>query len=297
MIPSQLAAAFQRLTAVVVDGCSSKEGYTREEGLSSESDILCLSLEKVETILDLTVELLNEDDKGLEVFKKVMDDLGTAQQELFKLFENEKNYRDTAWDTVGPLSTMRKILARVHVIKQTSFSSEGYALMDSMLVAIFALLTVTQWDVSTQRATAIAFTIVLSTLFTYLSLLVRSLENPFNFPPNFCLQHVQSRRSRMTIVEGFWYGKPIDMSPLQVFVSQLNENLRIARARSVATQHNEITDEDGRSGAVVTMSNPPVERIVYVPTDKYLDHKIEVCETDYSIREWGTSLLKGKGVF
>jgi hypothetical protein len=60
-----------------------------------------------------------------------MDDLGTAQQELFKLFENEKNYRDTAWDTVGPLSTMRKILARVHVIKQTSFSSSVHVLFFS----------------------------------------------------------------------------------------------------------------------------------------------------------------------
>jgi hypothetical protein len=96
-----------------------------------------------------------------------------------------KKVLDTAWELAGPVADVRRALVRMRRIKGARFTVDGYSLMEGILLAVFVLLTLSNWPIEILYGTAMATTIVISGLFAYMALLVRSVEDPFKYPSDY----------------------------------------------------------------------------------------------------------------
>ena len=115
------------------------------------------------------------------------------------------------------LEAVRSVMARACVIKSTSYILEAYTLMDLMVLWIFGILTSTDWPVQGVAPVAAGFTVAIPFLFTYLEWFVRSLENPFEYPPGHLQEsYAHKERAPLTLVQGHRFGGSIDMSPVTV---------------------------------------------------------------------------------
>ena len=221
-LPCQLAASMQSLKTAVSLGCKlsateNKDSSIRSQAIKSmtrktdiennvngakggnsivmtrfafdsfdlESLTRWCCLFHVQSILEHLLRVLDVGESEVEsksVFDEAMRAIQEAELGICEIFKTEKGYSDGAWDAVGPLLEVRQALGRIYVIKQTSFTLDGYSLSDGMLLAILVLLALSKWPEDTYMGTALSTTVILSGLFIYLALLIRSLEDPFKYP-------------------------------------------------------------------------------------------------------------------
>ena len=184
------------LAAVALQGIASAAAMGVRDESRLEEGSASLAKDTVDKLLNVTFAVLDQKDK---ISMKSRDDLSYMKQAealddaSFKIFEIF-SYKDTskdparlkitdaAWDSFGMVGNLRRLLGRARVIKQTSFTLDGYTLMDAVLLAVCVLLTLAEWSRETQFASALCSTAVISGLFFYMALLIRSLENPFKYP-------------------------------------------------------------------------------------------------------------------
>ena len=75
-------------------------------------------------------------------------------------------------------NTLRRLFTRVTVIKRTNFLSTGYALLEVMAVAIFALLLIAKFDSLFACSIVVAF---ITQIFVYMIRLIRDIDQPFEY--------------------------------------------------------------------------------------------------------------------
>jgi len=135
-----------------------------------------------------------------------------------------------------------RLIGRLHVIRNTSFLLPGYALMDAVSAATLVLLQIT---IYTNINTAIASVAIYSFLFIYLNLLIRDLDDPFDYPPGFnraCYERGTDPHPPTRYLLQF--GSSINFSPLTMeFGGKLKELLGKADHDSNASAIGLVTKE------------------------------------------------------
>ena len=121
------------------------------------------------------------------------------------------------------LANIRAKMARLHVIRGTSFFLPAYTLSDGIVSIVLGLLVTSKVGQATGYVNAFVF----SCLFIYLGLLVRDIDNPFGYPQAHNERNLRKRKSipmpfRAAIIDG----SSIDFSILFVsFGLRLQEAL------------------------------------------------------------------------
>ncbi len=179
LAPKQVEKELQAVRA----NCADVVADIDAQDLESQARAVCLY--HVQSVLEHSLKVLQVGDSEQEaerVYVEALKGIQAAEQGIFRVFKSGKGYLDGAWDAVGPLVEVRQAVSRVYVIKQTSFTLDGYSLCDGMLLAILVLLTLSDWPEDTRNGTALGTTVILSGLFIYMALLIRSLEDPYKYP-------------------------------------------------------------------------------------------------------------------
>jgi hypothetical protein len=185
-IPCTIAIALQGLEAVVRSG-GVVEDIWKPDGKAQER-----AHEQVQLLFRAAANALDVQDhrgeKGKREYQSAIESFDAASLELYSTFSKPKdNTRrklcDTAWEAAGLVADVRRAIVRMHRIKKARFILDAYSLMEGILLAVFVLLTLSNWPIEILYGTAMATTIVISGLFTYMDLLIHSMEHPFKYPP------------------------------------------------------------------------------------------------------------------
>jgi len=107
-------------------------------------------------------------------------------------------------------------LARINVIRNTTFIPPGYTLMDLITFASLFMLQTCKFAAGPHMA--LLNVGIYSTFFLYLNLLLRDLDNPFDYPPGFNRQCYESGRlpDDPPLKEVFRHGSSIPFGLLSV---------------------------------------------------------------------------------
>jgi hypothetical protein len=208
-MPSALQSAFWSLTSELEKSRDCiDEGSKRvfmQKGLQCIADMLMSVIKTLDC----------KDENPDATFEKATSQ--TMREAEVALFCAFAEFKVKPKQIAKPIDIIRKALGRIHVIQSTSYIPACYSLMDSMVLIVFTLMTTTNWPRETALNSAIAFTVIISFLFSFLWLMVRSLEDPFEYPAGYnlkCFQ--QSEKIQMRLMEEFNSIGSIDMSGLTV---------------------------------------------------------------------------------
>jgi hypothetical protein len=80
----------------------------------------------------------------------------------------------------GEQHSLRKIFARVNVIRKTNFLSTGYALLQVLTVVIIALLMISKFDNAVVATIIVCF---ITQIFVYMLRLIHDVDQPFEYSP------------------------------------------------------------------------------------------------------------------
>lgn len=101
-------------------------------------------------------------------------------------------------DCQGELARLRLLIQRIHVNRSTTFLGPAYAMLEIFLVAAVVALLLIQAELFSEVLVVSCF---LFTSFTYLLLLIRDLDNPFQYDGTSCvdadLEPLSSTRTRL----------------------------------------------------------------------------------------------------
>jgi hypothetical protein len=173
---------------------------------------------------------------------EAMNDAGSASFGFFTAYVSKstepgrktRKICDASWEIMGAVSDLRRALMRARQIKQESFILDGYTLMDCIVLVVYILLTLADWSRETYYGTAMSATIIISGLFTYMALLIRSLENPYKYPSRFCTSSAlesadpsgKLRRQTMddfTLYDALDCGNSVDPFPLTSLAARFRQ--------------------------------------------------------------------------
>lgn len=76
------------------------------------------------------------------------------------------------------LHNIRKMITRIDVIARTSFIQSGYALMDTIVALVLALLMISKFDSAISQGIVCAF---VSLIYIYMVRLIRDIDDPFEY--------------------------------------------------------------------------------------------------------------------
>lgn len=82
---------------------------------------------------------------------------------------------------MADIQNVRKILLRVNVISRTNFITAGYSLLELFLTLIMTLLMITMFKGVTSEIIIVFF---VSLIYTYMYLLIKDLDDPFEYDHN-----------------------------------------------------------------------------------------------------------------
>ena len=221
-MPSELQGAFWSLSAEVEKLILSRpKDATNKNGEVDSWIVVKKLLACVIAVLDSKEKskMIDYDNRiggldSMKDFEQVSSALRESEVTLFCFF---KDLGAKPKKLSKPLEIIRKIIGRMQVIQDTSYIPACYSLMDIMVLAVFVLMTITDWPMETSFETAIAYTTIITFLFSFLWLMVRSLEDPFEYPHFYntrCFN--DSRTHEMSLSEEFHAAGSIDMTGLTV---------------------------------------------------------------------------------
>ena len=166
--------------------------YKESEKMPAE---LACAIETLDDIITLAYEVkLNFDIKDLRTR------LNSVTESMIQYFER-KHGEDVVFSKISSITgiaqvmetanvggiisrmsveqhNLRKLFTRVTVIKRTNFLSTGYALLEVMVVAIFALLLIAKFDSLFVCTIIVGF---ISQIFVYMIRLIRDVDQPFEY--------------------------------------------------------------------------------------------------------------------
>lgn len=83
--------------------------------------------------------------------------------------------------TINELSGLRRAIARLDVISKTSFLQSGYALLETVVVAVIALQLLARYKSPIAEYTLITF---VTLIFIYMLRLIKDIDDPFEYAPD-----------------------------------------------------------------------------------------------------------------
>jgi hypothetical protein len=104
----------------------------------------------------------------------VLDRIG-ATTELAQEIERLGHW--TSGRVLAELSGLRRTVTRIHVIQSTTFLQPGYALLDTLVTAIVAMLLLARW-----RSPVVEYTLTtaITLVYVYMVRLIRDVDAPFD---------------------------------------------------------------------------------------------------------------------
>ena len=129
-----------------------------------------------------------------------LEDLEQHLDELHPLIAEmkRKGEASAAKDSLTELAHLRQWISRMHINRSTSFLGPAYALLEIFLVGAVVALLLIKADLFSEVLVVSCF---LFTSFTYLLLLIRDLDNPFQYDGSSCvdadLGPLSASRSRL----------------------------------------------------------------------------------------------------
>jgi hypothetical protein len=129
-----------------------------------------------------------------------LEDLEQHLDELHPLIAEmkRKGEASAAKDSLTELAHLRQWISRMHINRSTSFLGPAYAMLEIFLVGAVVALLLIKADLFSEVLVVSCF---LFTSFTYLLLLIRDLDNPFQYDGSSCvdadLGPLSASRSRL----------------------------------------------------------------------------------------------------
>ena len=81
----------------------------------------------------------------------------------------------------GELHNLRRLVTRIDVISRTSFLASGYALLETLVVAVIGLVLAARYKSSVTTYTLVTF---VSMIFVCMPRLIRVVDDPFEYSSN-----------------------------------------------------------------------------------------------------------------
>ena len=237
-LPCQVAVALKGLEAVTQGGCAEGQASESREAYHAMESLLKVGLEVFE--MQESSESTNENSENK--YKKELLKINDSIHSICKSFSNLKSKDlkrkifEAGWEAMSIVSDIRRALLRTRQLKEENFTLDGYTLNDTIVLAVCILLTLTDWPKETYSGTAMGASIVISGLFIYMALLIRSLENPFKYPPDHLSEALTGNAKGsddFTACQALDCGNPVDLS---VFTSLVKELFELCECRNQATQ-------------------------------------------------------------
>ena len=217
-LSSDLECAFRELFVLIEVALFERSSVQKSKQDAFDSSGLYAD---VETIL-LSVLLVIE--QRHLVFRNILKAVTEAEVNIYQIFQKDLNAKCKKLGK--PFDNIRKAIGRLYVIQNTNYIAACYSLMDAMVLIVLTLMATTNWPRQSAAGTAMAFTIIITFLFSYLWLFIRWLEDPFEYPHCYNLKcYAASKRVQMSMWEEILYGGSIDMSNLFVDFGQKLRNL------------------------------------------------------------------------
>jgi hypothetical protein len=130
---------------------------------------------------------------SLELLEQRLDALNLAFADL-----KQNGEGSAANDCQAELARLRLLISRMHINRSTTFLGPAYAMLEIFLVAAVAALLLIKAELFDEVLVVSCF---LFTSFTYLLLLIRDLDNPFQYDGSSCvdadLSPLSSCRARL----------------------------------------------------------------------------------------------------
>jgi len=123
-----------------------------------------------------------------------LEDLEQHLDELHPLIAEmkRKGEASAAKDSLTELAHLRQWISRMHINRSTSFLGPAYAMLEIFLVGAVVALLLIKADLFSEVLVVSCF---LFTSFTYLLLLIRDLDNPFQYDGSSCVDADLTPRS------------------------------------------------------------------------------------------------------
>ncbi|MFN9529904.1 MAG: hypothetical protein ACK575_00350, partial [Cyanobacteriota bacterium] len=132
-------------------------------------------------------------DISQEQLEQSLNEINTLIAEL-----KRKDEASAASDCLAELARVRSLISRMHISRSTSFLGPAYAMLEIFLVGAVVALLLIQAELFSEVLVVSCF---LFTSFTYLLLLIRDLDNPFEYDGSSCvdadLSPLSSSRARL----------------------------------------------------------------------------------------------------
>ena len=144
--------------------------------------------------------------------------LREAEKELLAGFIRAETF-DAIPCLLKPLETVRQATARMKVIQKTRYIPAAYSMVVSMVLIVLILMSIANWPTSDLWYSAAAYTTSIPFLFIYLCLLIRSIEDPFEYTDkhNFqCLKDRKKPQPKTFSLQEAFYNSSIDFSILTI---------------------------------------------------------------------------------
>jgi hypothetical protein len=130
---------------------------------------------------------------SLEELEQHLDQLNPLIADM-----KRKGEASAAKDSLTELARLRQLISRMHINRSTSFLGPAYAMLEIFLVGAVLALLLIKADLFSEVLVVSCF---LFTSFTYLLLLIRDLDNPFQYDGSSCvdadLSALSASRSRV----------------------------------------------------------------------------------------------------
>jgi hypothetical protein len=79
---------------------------------------------------------------------------------------------------LGEVSSIRKVITRIHVISTTDFLAPGYALLETLIASVIIILFIAKFKTLLSEMVVSAF---ITLIYTYMYRLIRDIDDPFEY--------------------------------------------------------------------------------------------------------------------
>ena len=163
-IPAEMATALESIEDTV----------TLAHGFKGDFD-LQTQRKQIAEVTRSIIEYFFHRESETSVYEKIE---GLTSVALF--VENTKMGSTTSW-VKREQTNLRKLFARVTVIKRTDFISTGYAFLEVLTLIIIGLLLISRFENLLIGIILISF---LTQVFIYMVRLIKDIDQPFEYPKN-----------------------------------------------------------------------------------------------------------------
>ena len=161
-IPSDLAATIKSLF---------DDTYTIYKGKNSEPARQFLEFQK--SFVNVLMEWFYKKERTQSIFKKV-----SQMNDFFVELDKEGVQANYIIKMKNEQSSIRKMISRIDTIRDTEFVGSAYAIVEAMGVLIVFGLIIIKID---PFYSSLFFTLLVTFLISYMFLLIKDLDNPFDY--------------------------------------------------------------------------------------------------------------------